>query len=93
VLRLAYLALIGVVTLLRLLPMSSNDKAIEILALRHQLAVLQRRVDKPRLTPPDRAFLAALLHPAPRPILRQLHLIVPRHHPASTSTARSALRT
>jgi putative transposase len=75
-LRLSYLALTGMVTLLRLLPMSNADEDIEILALRHQLAVLQRRVDKPRLTPPDRAFLAALLHKIPRPTLRQLHLIV-----------------
>lgn len=76
-LRLSYLAVTGMVTLLRLLPMSNADKDIEILALRHQLAVLQhRRVDKPRLTPPDRAFLAALLHKIPRPTLRQLHLIV-----------------
>jgi putative transposase len=75
-LRLSYLALTGMITLLRLLPMSNADKDIEILALRHQLAVLQRRVDKPRLTPPDRAFLAALLHQLPRPTLRQLHLIV-----------------
>ena len=56
--------------------MSSTDKDIEILALRHQLAVLQRQVDKPRFTSPDRAFLAALLHTIPRPTLRQLHLIV-----------------
>ena len=59
-----------------LLPMSGTDKDIEILALRHQLAVVQRQIDKPRLTPPDRAFLAALLHRLPRPTLRQLHLIV-----------------
>jgi putative transposase len=57
-LRLAYLALTGVVTFLRLLPMSSTDKDIEILGLRHQLTVLQRRVHKPRFTPHDRAFLA-----------------------------------
>jgi putative transposase len=50
-LRLAYLALTSVVTFLRLLPMSSTDKDTEILALRHQLAVLQRRVHKPRFTP------------------------------------------
>jgi putative transposase len=75
-LRLSYLALTGMVTLLRLLPMSNTDKDIEILVLRHQLAVLQRRVDKPRLTPPDRAFLAAPLHIIPRPTLRRLHLIV-----------------
>jgi hypothetical protein len=72
-LRLAYLALTGVVTFLRLLPMSSTDKDIEILALRHQLAVLQRRVHKPRFTPPDRAFLAALLHSIPRPTLQEVH--------------------
>jgi putative transposase len=75
-LRLPYLALTSVVTLIRLLPMSDSDKNVEILALRHQLAVLQRQIDKPRLTPPDRAFLAALLHRLPRARLRQLHLIV-----------------
>jgi putative transposase len=37
---------------------------------------LQRQIDKPRLTPPDRAYLAALLYRLPRPKLRQLHLIV-----------------
>jgi putative transposase len=92
-LRLSYLALTGMVTLLRLLAMSNTDKDIEILVLRHQLAVPQRRVDKPRLTSADRAFLAILLHMIPRPTLRRLHLIVspdtilhwhrdllPRHH-------------
>jgi putative transposase len=73
--RLPYLALTGVFTLVRMLPMSDVDKDVEILALRHQLAVLQRQIDKPRLTPPDRAFLAALLHRLPRPKLRQLHLM------------------
>jgi putative transposase len=75
-LRLSYLAITGMITILRLLPMSTAEKDIEILALRHQLAVLQRQIDKPQLTPPDRAFLAALLHKVPRPTLRQLHLIV-----------------
>jgi hypothetical protein len=75
-LRLPYQALTSVFAFIRLLPTSDTDKDIEILALRHQLAVLQRQIDKPRLTPPDRAFLAALLHRLPRPTLRQLHLIV-----------------
>src|SRR4030088_765578 len=56
--------------------MSDSDKNVEILALRHQLAILQRQITKPRLTPPDRAFLAALLHRLPRSTLRGLHLIV-----------------
>jgi len=64
------------IALIRLLTMSGTDKDIEILALRHQLAVVQHQIDQPRLTPPDRAFLAALLHRLPRPTLRQLHLIV-----------------
>jgi putative transposase len=75
-LRLPYLALTSVFAFIRLLPMSDTDKDIEILTLRHQLAVLQRQADKPRLTPPDRALLAALLHRLPRARLRQLHLIV-----------------
>jgi putative transposase len=75
-LRLPYLALSGMFTLIRLLPMSDRDKDIEILALRHQLAILRRQIDKPRLAATDRAFLAALLHRLPRIRLRQLHLIV-----------------
>jgi putative transposase len=54
-LRLPYLALTSVFAAIRLLPMSDTDKDIEILTLRHQLAIMQRQVDKPRLTPPDRA--------------------------------------
>ncbi|HET9258458.1 MAG TPA: hypothetical protein VFO16_25130 [Pseudonocardiaceae bacterium] len=65
-LRLSYLVLNGMITLLRLLAMSNTDKDVEIVTLRHQLAVLQRQIDKPRLTAPDRAFLAALLHKLPR---------------------------
>ncbi|MDN3058385.1 integrase core domain-containing protein [Streptomyces sp. SRF1] len=75
-LRLLYLTLTNVFALLRLLPMSDTDKNVEILTLRHQLAVLQSQVAKPRLTPPDRIFLAALLHRLPRTTLRRLHLIV-----------------
>jgi hypothetical protein len=75
-LRLSYPALTNVFAFVRLLPMSDMHKDAEILALRHQLAVLQRQIDKPRLAPADRAFLAALLHRLPRPTLHQLHLIV-----------------
>jgi putative transposase len=75
-LRLSYLALTGMIRFLRLLATSNADKNIEILTLRHQLTVLQRQIDKPRLTPPDRAFLAALLHKLPKPTLRRLPLFV-----------------
>lgn len=75
-LRLPYLALTGMFALLRLLPTTNSVKDIEILVLRHELAILQRQIPKPHLTPPDRAFLAALLHRIPRPTVRTFHLIV-----------------
>jgi hypothetical protein len=77
-LRLPYLAVSSVFALVRLLPISDVDKDIEILTLRHQLAVWQRQFDRPRVTSADRAFLAALLRRLPGPKLRQLHLIVSR---------------
>ncbi|MEU0837760.1 integrase [Streptomyces sp. NPDC005969] len=46
---------------LRLLARSSAAKDIEILVLRHQLAVLQRSSPKPAFSRGDRAVLAALL--------------------------------
>jgi putative transposase len=64
--------------LLRLLPMSDRDKDAEILALRHQIMVLERQLggDRVRFHPADRAWLAALLHPLPRTVLNQLRLLV-----------------
>jgi hypothetical protein len=77
-LRLAYLGVTNVFALLRLLPVSSRDKDAEILALRHQLLVLQRQLGpgRVRFTPRDRALLAALLHRLPRDVLKRLHLVV-----------------
>jgi putative transposase len=77
-LRLAYLTVANTFALLRLLPMSDRDKDAEILALRHQIGMLQRHLD-PRtvtFTPVDRAFLAALLQSLPRTVLRRLRLVV-----------------
>ncbi|MEZ0091138.1 integrase core domain-containing protein [Streptacidiphilus sp. EB129] len=77
-LRLAYLAVTNAFAVLRLLPMSGRDKYAEILALRHQISILQRQLgpDRAKFTPEDRAFLAALLHPLPSEVLRRLKLIV-----------------
>jgi hypothetical protein len=77
-LRLTYLAVTNAFAALRLLPMSGLDKDAEILALRHQLAVLQRQLVpvRVRFGPEDRALLAALLQPLSCDALRRLPLIV-----------------
>ena len=61
-LRLAYLTVTNSFAALRFLPVSDWDKDVEILALRHQIAVLERQLGgkKVRFTLPDRALLAAL---------------------------------
>jgi putative transposase len=58
--------------------MSDRDKNLEILALRHQLLVLQRQVGKPVFTATDRVILTGLLHHLPREKLRRLLLLVLR---------------
>jgi putative transposase len=77
-LRLAYLGVTNALALLRLLPMSDRDKDAEILALRHQITVLERQLhgEKIRFTSADRALLAALLHQLPRQVLRRIRLVV-----------------
>jgi hypothetical protein len=75
-LRLAYLTATNAFALLRLLPMSDQDKDIEILALRHQLLILQRQTGKPAFTDTDRAVPAGLLHHLPKDKLRHLLLLI-----------------
>jgi hypothetical protein len=59
-LRLGYLIARRLVGGLALLARSDAAKDAEILVLRHQLAVLQRQVRRPRVTWADRAIIAAL---------------------------------
>jgi putative transposase len=77
-LRLAYLGVTNALAMLRLLPMSDRAKDAEILALRHQLAVLERQLhgQRVRFAPIDRALLAALLHWLPRDLLHRVRLVV-----------------
>ncbi|MEU5850666.1 helix-turn-helix domain-containing protein [Saccharopolyspora shandongensis] len=76
--RFVFLAVAHAFATLRLLPMTDREKDVEILALRHQLAVLQRQLGDQRLQlrPEDRAFLAALLVPLARSMLHRLRLLV-----------------
>jgi hypothetical protein len=66
--RLAYLGVTNALAMLRLLPTSDRAKDAEILALRHQIMILERQLQGQRIrfTPADRALLAALLHRLPR---------------------------
>ena len=64
--KLAYLTLCRSIQLLVLLARGDAAKDPEILVLRHQLAVLRRQVQRPKLQPADRALLAAVSRVLPR---------------------------
>jgi len=76
--RFAFLAVSNTFAALRLLPMGGRERDAEILALRHQVKILQRQLggERVRFEPADRAFLAALLGMLPRTTLRRLQLVM-----------------
>ena len=76
-LRLGYLVLSRVLTWLALLPRSDATKDVEILVLRHEVAILRRRNPRPKVTWVDRALLSALSRLLPVD-LRRLRLVSPR---------------
>jgi putative transposase len=62
-----YLALRRLLELMVLCRRSTDAREVEILVLRHQLAILRRQHPRPQLQPQDRALLAALSRLLPRP--------------------------
>ena len=62
----AYLAVRNLFELVWLLARPRRSKELEILVLRHELAMLRRQAWQPKLTRPDRALLAALSRSLPR---------------------------
>jgi hypothetical protein len=62
-----YLALRRVFELVVILMRSEQEIQVELLALRHEIAVLRRQVGRPAYQPADRALLAALSRLLPRP--------------------------
>src|SRR5690242_7018988 len=69
--------LVRVLGWLALLARSDAAKDVEILVLRHEVAVLRRTNARPALTSLDRALLSAMGRLLPAP-LRQLRLVSPR---------------
>jgi putative transposase len=72
-----YLMLIRVLSWLAPLARSDTAKDVEILTLRHEVAILRRTNPRPKMSWLDRAVLSALsrlLHAS----LRQLRLVTPR---------------
>jgi len=61
-----YLAFLRTVQVLRLNRSNDSDLAIEVVLLRHEVAVLRRQVARPALQPSDRALLAGLSRLIPR---------------------------
>ena len=64
--KLAYLTLCRSIQLLALLARGEAAKDLEILVLRHQLAVLRRQTPRPKLRPADRVLPAAASRVLPR---------------------------
>jgi hypothetical protein len=59
-LKLIYVMFSKLMTWMVLRSQSQTSKEIEILVLRHRLAVLRRRTPRPRMSWTDRAVIAAL---------------------------------
>src|SRR6476660_5865691 len=73
-LRLIYQMFAKLLSWIVLCARSDTTKDVEILVLRHHLAVLQRRTPRPRMSWTDRALIAALNRLLP--VRRRLGLIV-----------------
>src|SRR5512133_4302601 len=75
-LRLLYLIFLQVLGLVLLIGRASAAKDVELLVLRHEVAILRRTHPRPRMDWADRAVLAALVRRLPR-ALRCRRVVTP----------------
>jgi hypothetical protein len=84
-LRLLYLIFLRLLNLLLLLGRSSASKDVELLVLRHEVAVLRRATPKPRLDWADRAVFAALVRAMPK--MLRVHRLVHAEHDSALASS------
>ena len=83
--RLLYLLMIRMFGWVALLARSDTSKDVEILVLRHEIAVLRRQVTRPKPDWADRAVITALARLLPKHL--RLHRIADTRHAARLAPA------
>ena len=87
-LRLPYLIFWQILGLALLMARTSSTKDVELLVLRHEVAILRRTNPRPRMDWADRAVFAALVRRLPR--ARRCHRLVTRTRSCAGITASCA---
>src|SRR5205823_4375371 len=87
---LVYLLLRQVLQMLTQLARDDGAKDVELLILRHQVAVLRRQVHRPKLQPADRVVLATLSRLLPHAGVDPARPAAPGRHGSSFSPRRPA---
>ena len=74
VVRVVYVPVLRVLDWLALLCRRRSGLTVEVLILRHEIAVLRRQITRPRPSWPDRAMMSALARLLPRDLSKRPHV-------------------